>query len=77
MPCFTFYIFNRKGACQYYHEWQVGGGWVVWLAACAAQASGGFVSKRLRTSADAGGCWQPSKACTANLQPPQLTPCSG
>ena len=22
MPCFTFYIFNRKGACQYYHEWQ-------------------------------------------------------
>ena len=23
MPCFTFYIFNRKGACQYYHEWQV------------------------------------------------------
>lgn len=32
MPCFTFYIFNRKGACQYYHEWQVGGGWVVLLA---------------------------------------------
>lgn len=20
--CFTFYIFNRKGRCQYYHEWQ-------------------------------------------------------
>ena len=29
MPCFTFYIFNRKGACQYYHEWQVGGGWAM------------------------------------------------
>ena len=23
MGCFTFYIFNRKGRCQYYHEWQV------------------------------------------------------
>lgn len=21
MVCFTFYIFNRKGVCQYYHEW--------------------------------------------------------
>jgi hypothetical protein len=21
MGCFTFYIFNRQGVCQYYHEW--------------------------------------------------------
>ena len=21
MSCFTFYIFNRQGVCQYYHEW--------------------------------------------------------
>ena len=22
MGALTFYIFNRKGRCQYYHEWQ-------------------------------------------------------
>lgn len=49
MPCFTFYIFNRKGACQYYHEWQVGGGWVVWLAGCLRSASVGRV--RVQTAA--------------------------
>lgn len=21
MVCYTFYIFNRAGVCQYYHEW--------------------------------------------------------
>jgi len=21
MPAYTFYIFNRYGVCQYYHEW--------------------------------------------------------
>lgn len=21
MSCFTFYVFNRQGVCQYYHEW--------------------------------------------------------
>lgn len=45
MPCFTFYIFNRKGVCQYYHEWQVGiGGWLVLFAGQAARRCGAAVA---------------------------------
>lgn len=63
MGCFTFYIFNRKGRCQYYHEWQrlkpvrQGAGSQVRPAALAMLCRSGTLSS----------CCCPASACKAGL----------